>query len=334
MRLGFVINRFATLSPTYTTTHIAYEAYLRRHVVVLLNTDGFERRSDGSVWGQVRGLAPGRVKTREEFAQALREQGGHLSEKMDLSSLDVVFLRNNPANGDVLNFACCLKHLGVVVLNDPETLVRANSKMYMTSFPEDIQPRTLISKDARAIKDFLRDLDTPAILKPLNGFGGEHILYVRRRQKTNLNAYIEALARVNGGYVVAQEYLPAAKKGDKRILLLDGEIIGAYNRVHASDDIRNNIHSGGRARYAPITDEDRRVCARLKPRVLEDRLYLVGVDKIGDKILEVNVFAPGGINNINLMSGSNLGRRVVEDLETKVLLRKAYRHRDRLFASA
>jgi glutathione synthase len=216
----------------------------------------------------------------------------------------------------------------VLVVNDPDGLLRAGSKMYLAGFPEEIRPRTLISRNVDKIKEFLRELDGPAILKPLAGYGGQNVFYVRRGQVANLNQMISAVRK--DGYVIAQEYLPAVARGDKRVLLLNGEPIragkhvAAYRRMRPKDDIRNNMHVGGQRKRCDFSEVERRICDLLRPRLVADGLYFVGVDVVGDKILEINVFAPGGVHNINELYGVNVGVEVVADLEKRVAVRHAY----------
>jgi glutathione synthase len=133
------------------------------------------------------------------------------------------------------------------------------------------------------------------------------------------------------GYVIVQEFLPAVAKGDKRVLLLGGaplrvgDTVAAYKRMRPRDDIRNNMHVGGSRRAADFSDAEQRICDLLRPRLTADGLYLVGVDLVGDKILEINVFAPGGIHNINELYDIDVGTAIIRDLERKVELRGVYR---------
>ncbi len=172
----------------------------------------------------------------------------------------MIFLRNNPnAGGEerdrfnpALDFGRRLKQLGVLVVNDPDGLSRAGSKMYLAGFPVELRPKTLVTRSIERVRAFLRELDGPAIIKPLAGFGGKNVFYVARGQSANLQQMISTVRRA--GYVIVQEYLPAVAKGDKRVLLLGGApldvggIVAAYKRMRPKDDIRNNIHVGGSRR--------------------------------------------------------------------------------------
>jgi glutathione synthase len=187
----------------------------------------------------------------------------------------------------------------------------------------------LITRSVERVRAFLRELDGPAIIKPLSGFGGQNVFYVARGQAANLPQIISTVRKA--GYVIVQEYLSAAAKGDKRVLLLGGAplavdgTVAAYKRMRPKDDIRNNMHVGGSRRRTEFLDAERRICDLLRPRLVADGLYFVGVDLVGDKILEINVFATGGIANINELYGLDVGTAVIRDLERKVELRSVYR---------
>ena len=337
MRVCFVVNNVRTQRPTYTTQHLAWEAFRRGHEVRFLAVDAFSWGEDQRLFGATVRPRPGRYSSARRFCRAVAGDEG-VVEETALDGLDVVFLRNNPAVGahaahdasnPAIEFGRWLKRAGVLVVNDPDGLVRAGSKMYLAGFPEEIRPKTLISRNPDTIKEFLRELDGPAILKPLTGFGGKSVFYVRRGQVSNLNQMIQAVRKE--GYVIAQEYLREVTRGDKRVLLLDGEPVrvgrrvAAYKRMRPKDDIRNNMHVGGSRRRTEFLEAERRICDLLRPRLVADGLYFVGVDLVGDKILEINVFATGGIANINELYDIDVGTAVIRDLERKVELRSVYR---------
>ena len=238
-----------------------------------------------------------------------------------LVDFDVIFLRNNPnAGGDegdrfnpALDFGRRLKQLGVLVLNDPDGLSRAGSKMYLAGFPVELRPKTLITRSMERVRAFLRELDGPAIIKPLAGFGGKNVFYVARGQSANLQQMISTVRRA--GYVIVQEYLPAVAKGDKRVLLLGGvplEVGEPWPRTNgcAPRTISGTTcTSAASRRRTDFSEAERRICDLLRPRLVADGLYFVGVDLVGDKILEINVFAPGGIANINDLYEIDVGDR-------------------------
>ncbi|MBI4510452.1 MAG: glutathione synthase [Deltaproteobacteria bacterium] len=336
MRACFVVNNVKTQRPTYTTLHLGYEAWKRGHDVRFMSVDAFSYGDDNRVLGLTARPPPRKYASPKKFCRALVSDEVVLEEAC-LNEFDVVFLRNNPSVAaqdsvdrfnPAIDFGRRLKRNGVMVINDPDGLLRAGSKMYLAGFPKEIRPKTLVSRNVDKIKEFLRELDGPAIIKPLSGFGGQNVFYVRRGQVSNLNQMIQAVRKE--GYVIAQEYLPQVARGDKRVLLLRGEPIrlgkhaAAYKRMRPKDDIRNNMHVGGIRKRCEFSDVEERICSLLRPRLVTDGLYFVGVDVVGDRILEINVFAPGGIHNINELYGVNVGQVVVEDLERKVEVRTAY----------
>src|SRR5215831_4994990 len=310
MRICFVVNSARTQKASYTTLHLAFAAYRRGHDVAFAAADAFSQGEGTDIVAEVVRPKPGRLRDAAAYAKALTGPDAP-REDARLVDFDVIFLRNNPNAGTdegerfnpALDFGRRLKQLGVLVVNDPDGLGRAGSKMYLAGFPVELRPKTLVTRSIERVRAFLRELDGPAIIKPLSGFGGKNVFYVARGQSANLPQMISAVRR--SGYVIVQEYLPLVAKGDKRVLLLGGtplcvhEVFAAYKRMRPKDDIRNNMHVGGARRRTAFSEAEQCICDLLRPRLVADGLYLVGVDLVGDKILEINVFAPGGIHNIN-----------------------------------
>src|SRR3954470_19775486 len=336
MRLCFVVNSARTQRASYTTLHLAFAGHRRGHDVAFASVDAFSQGEGPEIVADVVRPKPGRLRDAAAYARALTSPAAP-HEDARLADFDVIFLRNNPnagaTEGDrfnpALDFGRRLKQLGVLVLNDPDGLSRAGSKMYLAGFPVELRPKTLVTRSMERARAFLRELDGPAIIKPLAGFGGKNVFYVARGQNANLPQMISTVRRA--GYVIVQEYLSAAAKGDKRVLLLGGaplsvgETVAAYKRMRPKDDIRNNMHVGGSRRRTDFPEAERRLCDLLRPRLVTDGLYFVGVDLVGDKILEINVFATGGVANINELYGIDVGTAVIRDLERKVELRAVYR---------
>jgi glutathione synthase len=298
--------------------------------------DAFSQGEGSDIVAEVVRPKSGRLRDTAGYAKALTATDAP-REAARLVDFDVIFLRNNPSAGAVevdafnpaLDFGRRLKALGVLVVNDPDGLSRAGSKMYLAGFPVELRPKTLITRSVERVRSFLRELDGPAIIKPLSGFGGQNVFYVARGQAANLPQIISTVRK--DGYVIVQEYLSAAAKGDKRVLLLGGaplevgSTVAAYKRMRPKDDIRNNMHVGGSRRRTDFPEAERRLCDLLRPRLVTDGLYFVGVDLVGDKILEINVFATGGVANINELYDIDVGTAVIRDLERKVELRSVYR---------
>ena len=337
MRICFVVNNVRTQRATYTTIHLAFAAYRRGHDVAFASADALSHGHVSGVMAEVVRPVSGAFSDTASFVQALASTRAS-REAAFLAEWDVVFLRNNPnvgrASAEVeafnpgLDFGRRVKAAGALVVNDPDGLARAGSKMYLAGFPAALRPKTLITRSIDRVRAFLRELDGPAIVKPLAGFGGQNVFYMPRGQTANLPQIVSTVRR--DGYVIVQEYLPQFAKGDKRVLLLGGRVLradgrpAAYRRMRPKDDIRNNMHVGGARRAGTLSEEEERICDLLRPRLAADGLYFVGVDLVGSKVLEINVYAPGGIRNINELYGIDVGSEVIKDLERKVELKKFY----------
>jgi glutathione synthase len=191
-----------------------------------------------------------------------------------------------------------------------------------------VRPQTLVTRSFDRVAQFLRERGT-LILKPLQGSGGAGVFLVRNDREHNLSDIFEAVSR--DGFVIAQEYLPAAAAGDTRLFLLNGIPLrykgryAAFRRIRTGEDIRSNIHAGGRLRRAELTDTVFRVAEIVRPRLVEDGMFLVGLDIAGDKLMEINVFSPGGLGSAQKFEKVNFTRAVLEALERKVDYMNFYR---------
>jgi glutathione synthase len=217
---------------------------------------------------------------------------------------------------------------GVIVVNDPNGLAKAGSKMYLQLFPEEARPRTLITRDNSEIKDFAKELGT-IVLKPLQGSGGASVFLVRPDDMPNLNQMIDAVSR--DGFVIAQEYLPAAAEGDTRLFMMNGRPLrvkgkyAAFRRVRTGGDMRSNIHAGGKLAGPRISDEALRMAEIVRPKLVQDGMFLVGLDIVGDKLMEINVFSPGGLGSAQKLENVNFSTAVIQALERKVAYMGFYR---------
>lgn len=329
MRLAFLVNDLATEHPRYTTTRLALEAIHRGHEVWYVDVEGFFVGKDDTLRLSAR-PARGEPEDGEALLESLREAEESI-DAMTLDELDVLMLRNDPAGdeerpwaGDVgITFGQMARERGVLVLNDPTGLAHASSKLYLHNFPSEVRPRTMVSRDPGSIRDFLETLGGEGILKPLRGSGGQSVFLVRKEDDANRNQMIEAVLR--GGYVIVQEYLPA--DGDTRLFLMNGEPLqvdgkyGALRRVNQKGDVRSNMHAGGKAEKAEIGEEELRVAQILRPRLVDDGMFLVGIDLVGGKVLEINVFSPGGLNTAEHTTGACFAGAVIEAIERKVAWR-------------
>jgi glutathione synthase len=255
----------------------------------------------------------------------------HEERTVPLTWFDVVFMRKDPPFDLAYYFATQL--LGLVdrdmtlVVNDPRGLREANEKLYALHFP-DVIPESLVSGDPTRLKAFMEKLGGEMIVKPLDGCGGAGVFHVHRTDR-NLNAILE-LSTVNGTrQVMAQRYLPAVREeGDRRLIVLAGEPLGAIRRVPREDEHRGNIHVGGRVERSSIDERDRDICRRMAARLAADGLYFVGLDVIGGLVTEVNVTSPTGIQEIDRLDGVCLEARVLDFVEDRAagLDRRAAAH--------
>jgi glutathione synthase len=253
-----------------------------------------------------------------------------------MAEVDVLMLRNDPSiDGETpwamevgILFGREAAKRGVIVLNDPDSLGRAINKLYFQSFPVEARAETLITRHEADIKAFAKAHDGNIILKPLQGSGGSGVFKVDTGSKSNINQMIEAIGR--DGYIIAQAYVPAARKGDIRFFLMNGrplQIDGKYaalRRVASADDIRSNIHAGGTAEAVEIGKTELEVAEMIRPKLVADGMFLVGIDIVGDKILEVNVFSPGNLGSCSKLAGVDFSVPILEAIERKAGIADQY----------
>jgi glutathione synthase len=201
-------------------------------------------------------------------------------------------------------------------MNDPEGLREANEKLYALRFPEQI-PQTLVASDMERLRTFMAELGGEMIIKPLDASGGSGVFYLSERDR-NTNSILEAATDNGRRWIMAQRYLPEIRQGDKRIIVLNGEPLGAVLRVPLETETRGNIHVGGQCVKTEVTERDREICAALAPLLRADGLYFVGLDVIGHFLTEVNVTSPTGIQEVNALDGVRLERNVVDFVEKQV----------------
>lgn len=251
-------------------------------------------------------------------------------EMLPLAGFDVIFMRAEPPLDPLmLNFLDSVKD-DVFIINSVQGMREANNKLY-TAVIEDpeneIIPVTHVSKN----KDYLIRMIEESkadrmILKPLNGFGGSGVILIEKSAMGNINSLLDFyISKSNGesDYVILQEYIEGAEKGDVRILLLNGQPIGAMKRVPGEKDHRSNVSAGGSVQKHKLTKQEKLLCHKIGPRLVKDGLYFVGIDVIGGKLVEVNVMSPGGITYMNKVYKTRIQEKVVNFMESKVLERDA-----------
>jgi glutathione synthase len=238
--------------------------------------------------------------------------------ELRLADVEAVFIRKDPPFDVPYLYATLLLERArgrTVLLNDPRGLRDANEKLYGQHFARHM-PRTLVSSNRAQILRFVAEVGGRGVIKPLYGAGGSGVMLLRNDDK-NAPAICETLTQDGQQLAMVQEYLPAVTAGDKRVLLLDGEVLGAINRIAPSADFRSNIHVGGRVEACEVTPAERAIIADLAPRLRQDGLFFVGLDFIGGKITEINVTSPTGIQELSGHTGEDVAMRVIRWVEGK-----------------
>ena len=263
----------------------------------------------------------GRVVTRARQLEVRREVGNHFTlgaeEVLDLAGMDVVLMRQDPPfDMAYITATHVLEHIHpkTLVVNDPAHVRNAPEKLFVTHF-DNVMPPTLITADARALKAF-RDEHKDIILKPLFGNGGVGVFRVRPDDE-NFNSLLEMFSQRSREPVIAQRYLPEVRKGDKRIILIDGKAVGVINRVPAEGEARSNMHVGGVAVKDVLSKRDQELCDIIGPELAERGLLFVGIDVIGNYLTEINVTSPTGLQQINRFDGVALEAQIWDAIEAR-----------------
>lgn len=337
MMIAFFVNDIEREHLNYTTTLLAQRATARGHRVCYITPSDFVLGSDDRLSAHARFMPRRKYKDRVEFFKAMKDDEACTIERIDITEVDVLMLRNDPSI-DAQNAPWAMEsgilfgreaaRRGVIVLNHPDSLGKAINKLYFQSFPADARAETLITKHASDIKAFAKEHGGNIVLKPLQGSGGSGVFKVDPENRANLNQMIEAIGR--DGYIIAQAYVAAAKKGDIRLFLMNGEPLqvdgkyAALRRVAAKDDIRSNIHVGATAEAVEIGRTELEVAEMIRPKLLADGMFLVGVDIVGDRILEVNVFSPGNLESCSELAGVDFAQPILDAIERKVAIVAQY----------
>jgi glutathione synthase len=266
-------------------------------------------------------LLGNKVFARIEEMRVRDEAGNHydLGEpvRTDMSEMDVVLLRQDPPfDMNYITTTHLLEriHPETLVVNDPFHVRNCPEKIFVTQFP-DLMPQTLITKDPDEIKAFRKE-HGDIILKPLYGNGGAGVFHLRPDDR-NLSSLLEMFAGLSREQIIAQKYLPAVRAGDKRIILINGQPVGAINRVPAEHDARSNMHAGGQAQKSDLTKRDHEICERIGPALRDRGFILVGIDVIGDYMTEINVTSPTGIREVKRFGGADIAALFWDCVEGK-----------------
>ncbi len=324
MQIAFLMDRLDSIDPvTETTSYLMYECNQRGHTVFFLEPhDVYIRRNE--VVARMRNITvPPNLSMKRYWRSLINCLKRDELIFESITDLDALFLRKNPPLiYQTMEFLAPVNDR-VFMINSTRGQVLANSKLYTLNFPE-ITPETHISRDPMRLKKIIDDFGGSMIVKPLQRYGGEGVIKVSVRDRENLNSLINYYVQAFRNYpdrepIMVQEYIDGVQEvGDVRILLLNGEILGAMSRKPQDGDFRTNIHAGARAHKHEVTPAEKLICETIKERLLEDGLYFVGIDIIGDRLVEINCVSPGGIPRINRLNNEKLEAKVIDFIELKV----------------
>ena len=264
----------------------------------------------------------GHVTAKGHRVELRRELGNHVTlqpeEKIDLANWDVVWLRQDPpfdmgyiTTTHILDMI----HPDTLVVNDPMWVRNFPEKLLVLQFP-DLTPPTTIARDIETLKAF-KDKHQDIILKPLYGNGGAGVFRLDAADR-NMESLHELFSGINNEPLIAQKFLPDVSSGDKRVILVNGEPVGAINRIPADGETRSNMHVGGRPEKVSLSDRDRKICAKIGPLLREKGQILVGIDVIGGSLTEINVTSPTGIQELERFDGINVAEKIWQAIEVKL----------------
>ncbi|GAA0596414.1 glutathione synthase [Paenochrobactrum glaciei] len=309
LKIAVQMDHISTINITGDTTFaLCLEAQARGHELYHYTPDRLSMR-DGVVTARLEKLEVRDVK------------GDHYTlgepERRDLSEMDVVLLRQDPPfDMNYITTTHLLEriHPKTLVVNDPAWVRNSPEKIFVTEFP-DLMPETLITKDIQEVLEFRKQYGD-IIIKPLYGNGGAGVFHLTTDDR-NLTSLLEMFEQMYREPFIAQRYLKDVRAGDKRIILIDGEPVGAINRVPAESDARSNMHVGGRAEATELTAREQEICARIGPSLKERGFILVGIDVIGDYMTEINVTSPTGLREIKRFGGADVAALFWDAVEAK-----------------
>ncbi|WAP69876.1 glutathione synthase [Jiella pelagia] len=267
-------------------------------------------------------LRDGKVTVRGEAMELREEEGNHFTlgplEKRDLGAADVVLLRQDPPfDMAYITSTHILERVQpkTLVVNDPASVRNAPEKIFVTEFP-DLMPETLITKDPLEVAEFRKEFGE-IVMKPLYGNGGAGVFHITREDR-NITSFMETFGLLFREPFIVQRYLKDVRQGDKRIILVDGKVAGAINRVPAETDARSNMHVGGVATATELTAREEEICERIGPALRERNLLFVGIDVIGGLLTEINVTSPTGIREVARFGGNDIAAMIWDAIETRL----------------
>ncbi|WP_124979187.1 ATP-grasp domain-containing protein [Nonlabens xiamenensis] len=334
MKICFVLNEIATES-CGSSVRMINQAHDRGHEVYICGVGSFCFHSHKPISIKAARIPKSNKKrSPEETLSYIQTQP---LEEIVSTDLDVLFLRNNPteeegsrqwAEFSGIGFGQMIQDSGVLVLNDAHTLANAFiDKLYFESLPEHIKPKSLITRDKDHLMQFYEELGQRMVLKPLEGSGGQNVYLIDKNER-NTNQIIETL--LAEGYVIAQEFLPQVKEGDVRVLLLNGRVmeeegkLSIIRRVAGEGEFRSNFSLGATADSSELTPAMKEIIDIVAPRLIKDGLFFVGLDIVDDKLIEINLLSPGGMEYFEKIGLPDFSKSVIAAIEKKVSYKEKY----------
>lgn len=337
MKICFVINDLKTEKPQ-TTVHLMKKAHERGHEVFVAGVGDFSFAHDAPL--AINATVIPKNSEAKDPGKYLKLFRGKKAQKkrIDSRELDVLFLRNNPTEEDSARrwaeqsgvaFGRMMQQQEVLVLNDAYSLSNAFiDKLYFEELPSAIKPKSIITRDKTEILEFWEKAkNKKMVLKPLEGSGGRDVYLVDKNEQ-NLNQILDTI--LHQGYVIAQEYLPEVKEGDIRVFLLNGQVLeedghfALIKRVSGDGEFRSNFSQGASADSSPLTPEIQRIVDLTSPKIIKDGLFFVGLDIVKDKLIEINILSPGGLDRFKDIGMPDFTTTIIKSIEKKLEYKELY----------
>ena len=301
------------MDASWTTVHLAAAALKRGHGVRFVEPWDFEVDGTGQATARVHAFDPGDHDV-DRLVRSLQDRSAP-RRYIRLDRFDVLLLRAAPFDPTIMAFALMAKSAGVRVVNDPAGLMVVSHKAWLAALPGVARPTTLVTQSPGMARLFYEKYRVPCVVKPARGSGGRDVFLVPWRDVLSFNsAFSRAMSR--GGHVVVQTYLQEATEGEKRLVWMDGVVLGGYLRTRAPGEFRHNLKQGGTAQRTDLTAEEFSAVDMLSPHLLELGIRLAGIDLIGGHVIEVNALNPGGAFHTDRLSGTDTCGAIVERLAT------------------
>ncbi|MDX1301276.1 glutathione synthase [Photobacterium sp.] len=321
MKFCFVMYPWDRVEPeSDSTLRMIHEAVSRGHTVAITTPNNLTMRDSSAI-----AFCKVIKKSSDPISNNIPSFYRHVEfrkAQLPLAGFDVIFMRANPPLDTMaLNFLDSVRG-DVFIMNDIDGLRVANNKLYTASLHDphnEFIPATYVSKNRDYLERVLAEnTNERMIMKPLNGYGGSGVILVEKSAQSSVKSLLDFYIGDEKNYVILQDYVEGAEQGDVRIMMLNGEPIGAMRRVPAEGDVRSNIHAGGKEVKHILSKQEKRLCKHIGPKLVRDGLYFVGLDVINGKLIEVNVLSPGGITRINRLNRTKLQRQVIDFTESVV----------------